>query len=147
MNLNDPARGFFHRKPTVRVVVISLWCLAILFAFLTSWTAGVAASGTGGSITDRTPSYPFLLVGTFLLSLGALIVDITTAKVRDDRAGWSFVRLLGSLGLGLSAGTCAYAGALSEAPAWGWLITLVLVVGVLFIPAGERYLTRRHETG
>ena len=73
MSLSDPALGFFHRKPTVRVVVIGLWCLAILFAFLTSWTAGAAA--------------------------------------------------------------------------FGWLITLVLAVGVLFIPARERYLTRRHETG
>ena len=33
------------------------------------------------------------------------------------------------------------------AAAFGWLITLVLAVGVLFIPARERYLTRRHETG
>ena len=145
MNLNDPARGFFHRKPTVRVVVIVLWCLVILLALLTSWTAGVAASGTGGSITDRAPSYPIILVGTFLISLVALIVDITTAKVRDDRAGWSIVGLLGSLGLGLSAGACAHDAVLSSFPSWRVLIMFLIGIGLLCLRRGCRPFRSQHR--
>ena len=146
MSLNDPALGFSHQKPKVRIVVIVLWCLVVLLAFLTSWTAGVAASGTGGSITDRTPSYPFILVGTSVLGFGAMVVDISTAKVRDDKAGWSVLRLFGSLGLGLSAGAGAHAVALKSFPAWWIPIMVLLSIGILCLPAGLARLMQRHES-
>lgn len=144
MSRNDPDLGFFAQKPQARVVSIALWCLVVLFAFLTAWTTGVAGSGTGGTPADRAPALPIFMTGTSVLGFGALIVDITTARVRDDLARWAVPRLLGSLDLGLAAGSCAHDIALRSLPAWWLPILLVLSIAILCLPAGVVRLRRRH---
>ena len=146
MSRNDPALGFFAQKSTVRVVSIALWCLVALLAFLTAWTTGVAGSGTGGTPADRAPALPLLTTSTSVLVFGALIVDITTARVRDDLAWWGVLRLLGSLGLGLTAGSCAQDIALKSLPAWWLPILLVISIAILCVPTGVARLQRSHES-
>lgn len=144
MSRNDPALGFFAQESKVRVVSIALWCLVVLLAFLTSWTTGVAGSGTGGTPADRAPALPLFMTGTSVLAFGALIVDITTVRVRDDLARWAVLRLFGSLGLGLAAGSCAHDIALRSLPAWWLPIILVISIAILCVPAGVVRLQRRH---
>lgn len=145
MSLNDPDLGFFKQKSKVRVVSIALWCLVILLAFLTTWMAGVASTGTGGTAADRAPALPFLTVGAFTLGFGAMVFDFFTAEVRDDLAGWGATRFLGYVVLGLAAGACAFAITLGDAPTWGWMIAFVLAIGVLFLPQATAYRIQRRE--
>ncbi|GAA1556716.1 MULTISPECIES: hypothetical protein [Brevibacterium] len=144
MSHNDPALGFFAQKSKVRVVSIALWCLVVLLAFLTAWTTGVAGSGTGGTPADRAPALLLFMTGTSVLAFGALIVDITTAGVRDDLAWWGVLRLFGSLGLGLAAGSCAHDIALKSFPAWWLPILLLISIAILCVPVGVARLERRH---
>ncbi|PCC43811.1 hypothetical protein [Brevibacterium aurantiacum] len=144
MSLNDPALGFFHQKSKVRVVSIALWCLVVFFAFLTGRAAVDAGSGTGGSAADRVPALPILQASTFVLGFGTMLIDFATAKVRGDLAGWAFLRLVGTLCLGLAAGWSASLIALREFPIW-WLLMMVLSIAILCIPAGISRLLRHRE--